>query len=224
MANALIPQAFWFRLALTCRRADGLPKTSGKGRLLDLPDSCLVPDLAPLDDRPSWSEVRLAWNPGGLAIAVEVSGKVTAPGTDSSQGPDSIQFWIDTRDTRDVHRATRFCHRFVATLARAGSGSILGVEVVQKPIQRAVAEAPIGDPGAILARAERLRKGYRLEVFLPAEILHGFDPETNRRLGFAYVVSDPDRGDQYLAVGREFPIGEDPSLWATLVLQDDPAS
>ena len=58
-----------------------------------------------------------------------------------------------------------------------------------------------------------------MEMFLPAEALHGFDPETNRRLGFAYLVTDPDREDQYLTVGREFPIGEDPSLWATLELR-----
>ena len=55
---------------------------------------------------------------------------------------------------------------------------------------------------------------------LPAEALNGFDPDTNRRLGFAYQVTDPDRGDQFLGVGREFPVAEDPSLWATLELRD----
>ena len=62
--------------------------------------------------------------------------------------------------------------------------------------------------------------GYRLELFFPAEVLHGFDPETNRRLGFAYAVNDPDRGEQFLGVGREFPVGEDPSLWSVLELRD----
>jgi hypothetical protein len=72
------------------------------------------------------------------------------------------------------------------------------------------------------ARAERLKTGWRLELFLPAAVLHGFDPETNRRLGFAYQVSDPDpeRQDQFLGVGREFPVGENPSLWSTLELRD----
>ena len=69
-------------------------------------------------------------------------------------------------------------------------------------------------------RAERTLSGWRLELFFPAESLHGFDPETNRRLGFAYQVTDPDRGDQFFGVGREFPVGEDPSLWATLRLAD----
>ncbi len=54
---------------------------------------------------------------------------------------------------------------------------------------------------------------------MPAAALHGFDPETNSRLGFAYQVSDHEREDQFLGVGRDFPIGENPSLWATLELK-----
>ena len=38
-------------------------------------------------------------------------------------------------------------------------------------------------------------------MFLPAAALNGFDPETNRRLGFAYQVSDHMREDQFLGVG-----------------------
>jgi hypothetical protein len=50
--------------------------------------------------------------------------------------------------------------------------------------------------------------------------MHGFDPDTNRRLGFAYHLADSIREDQFVGVGREFPIGENPSLWATLELRD----
>ncbi len=53
--------------------------------------------------------------------------------------------------------------------------------------------------------------------------MSGYDPETNRRLGFNFEINDADRGAVNLGVGREFPIGEDPSLWGTLVLADDPA-
>ena len=36
-------------------------------------------------------------------------------------------------------------------------------------------------------------------------------------------LTDPHRGDQFLGVGRDFPVAEDPSLWATLELIDEPA-
>lgn len=221
-ATPLIPQAFWFRPAFSCPRAEGIPRE--KGRLLDLPESCRLPELSRLSGNPPWAEVRAAWDAGGLGLAVEVRDK---PGRVVKEdvipdASDGVQLWIDTRDTRDVHRATRFCHRYSATLS-SGSGTALKVNVARRPIHRALADPPKVKSDSIASRAERTRTGWRLELFFPADSLHGFDPETNRRLGFYYQVTDPDRGDQFLGVGRDFPVGEDPSLWATLELRDEPA-
>jgi hypothetical protein len=219
MTSPLIPQAFWFRVSAHAPRVGEIPRT--RGRLLDLPDSCALPDLGALEGRESWALARVGWNPAGLGVAFEVVDKAgpISPEPGRSNGSDGAQVWIDTRDTRNVHRATRFCHRFSASIV-PGSGRSLGVEVAQKPIARAIADAPTARPGLVQSRAERTLSGWRLELYFPADALHGFDPETNRRLGFGYQVTDPDRGDQYLGVGREFPIGEDPSLWATLTLSD----
>ncbi len=214
----LLPQSFWFRLALPCRRVDALPRA--KGRLLDLPDSCTLPDISTLEGSPSWASVRAAWNPSGLAIAVEVTGKlgpITRDPLGTSAG-EGLQLWIDTRDTRTIHRATRFCHKFSFTLKP--SSLSLGVVVAQKPIARALADAPMADLDTITVRADLIRGGWRIEAFLPAGTLNGFDPESNRRLGFSYQVTDLEREDRFLTVGRDFPIGEDPSLWATLEMVD----
>jgi hypothetical protein len=222
MSNAaLIPQAFWFRLNVPCSRLDGLPLAGEKGRLLDLPESCRLIQTPLLEGKTPWSEVRAAWNPKGLAFQVEVTGKLSPIYRDPymPDASDGVQLWIDTRDTRDVHRATRFCHRFSAVLVPDKAKKTLGVELAQKPIHRAQADAPLAKAESVQARAEKTKGGWRLELFLAAEALNGFDPETNRRLGLAYQVTDPDRGDEFLTVGRDFPIGEDPSLWATLELQ-----
>jgi hypothetical protein len=224
MSTPLIPQSFYFRVAMPCRRVEGLPRPGGKGRLLDLPDSCRLPQLARLDGREPWAEVRAAWNPSGLAVQVEVTGKPGRIAHDPilPDASDGVTLWIDTRDTREVHRATRFCHRYTAVLV-PGKAKDPEVSVSLRPIHRALADPPKARADAVVARAEATRKGWRLELFFPAESLHGFDPETNRRLGLYYNVTDPDRGDQFLTVGRDFPVGEDPSLWATLELRDDPA-
>ena len=220
MTTPLLPQAFWFRLSVPCRRVDGLPKTGPK-RLLDLPGSCRVPQTARLDGREPWAEVRAAWNPDGLALAVEAEGKIGDLGSDDRpEGQYGLLVWVDTRDTRDVSRATRFCHRFEAKLVKGLGKSGVSVKVQQKAIARAVADAPLSKPDAVAARAEVSKTGWRLEMFLPASVLNGFDPETNRRLGFNYLVLDPDRVPEALGVGREFPVGENPSLWSTLELQD----
>ncbi|WZO97005.1 hypothetical protein EP7_004017 [Isosphaeraceae bacterium EP7] len=217
----LIPQSFWFRMALSCPRVDGIPRPSLKGRFLDLPESCRLPSLSQLDGKDSWADIRVAWNPNGLAVSVEVTGKKKAVSADPYRiQSEGVGVWVDTRDTRDIHRGSRFCHRFQATLVGAGKD----VEFVQKTIARAIADAPTSVKGSIEARSEIFKGGWRLEMFLWSTALHGFDPETNRRLGLLIQVTDQERDDLYLGIGREFPVGEDPSLWASLDLRESDGS
>jgi len=53
---------------------------------------------------------------------------------------------------------------------------------------------------------------------LPAEVLTGFDPAENPRLGFFYWLKDTELGSQSLTASRDFPVAEDPSLWSVLEL------
>lgn len=220
MTRALLPQAFWFRIAASCPRVEGIPRREAK-RLVELPPTCILPQGSRLEGRSPWAEVRVGWNPGGLGVVVQAEGlgdpKMSA---DRPENFADVSLWIDTRDTRDVARATRFCHRFSAAIRLQRPGKNLIPEVSQKPIARAIADPPMARAGQIESRAELSRDGWTLEIFLPAAVLNGFDPETNRRLGFAYQVSDHIREDQFLGVGRDFPIGENPGLWSTIELKD----
>ncbi len=217
--SVLLPQPFWFRVAHPCRRADAIPRA--KGRLLNLPEAHELVDLGRLDGKPGWARVRSAWNEQGLGFSFEVTDKVgrISPDPTRPSGTDGVQIWIDTRDTRTVHRATRFCHRFQVNLIPLGRE--LTASVIQKPIARALADPPMTGGTLVKSRVDRTVSGWRLELFFPSEALAGFDPGENRRLGLSYQVTAPDRGDLFSGMGREFPIGEDPSLWATLILEDD---
>ncbi len=135
MTKALLPQAFWFRIAASCPRLEEMPRPDDRQRLLDLPESCALPDWGELEGRTSWAEVRLAWNPRGLGIAVRAQGLSDlqlAP--IGRRGSPTFSIWVDTRDTRDISRATRFCHRFTASLRLRMPGRKLEVEVAQRPI------------------------------------------------------------------------------------------
>ncbi|QEH34335.1 hypothetical protein OJF2_28710 [Aquisphaera giovannonii] len=217
MSKALLPQAFWFRLAASAPFVEAMPRPGGQGPLLDLPAACTLPDLGALEGRSSWASVRVAWNQHGLGVAVLAEGRSKQP--DRPEGFADIHLWVDTRDTRNVSRATRFCHRFSARLVLRPDRKTLDVDIGQRAIARALADAPICDPSDLSNRATVAKGGWGFEVFLPAKVLHGFDPENNSRLGFAYQVSDHEREDQFLGVGRDFPLGENPGLWATLELK-----
>jgi hypothetical protein len=218
----LIPNRFLFRLAYPCRHIAGLPRDGDEW--LDLPERCRLDNFAGLDGRRNFADVRLAWNEGGLAVQVEVRGKEQPPVGDAARprSSDGLALWIDTRDARASHRASRYCHLFYFLPAGGGADKDEPA-FVQGKINRATQDAPAVAAGAVPFQFLRRTGGWRLEAFVPAAALHGFDPEQNPRLGVCYAVRDSERGEQALGVGADFPYAEDPSLWSVLELVRDEA-
>lgn len=214
----LIPPRFLVRVCYPCRYLKAIPREDDD-RLLDLPETCRIDNFAAPDGPKNFADVRLAWNAFGLAAQVEVRGKEQLPqgSAERPRGSDGVMLWLDTRDARTSHRASRYCHQF--HLLPTGGGSD-GDEPVfgQTKINRALQDAPLVNPSEVPFRSRRTKSGYAVEVFLPAAALNGFDSEQNRRLGFTYAVRDAELGEQVLSVGAEFPYWEDPSLWEVLEL------
>lgn len=217
----LLPPAFWFRWKFTCPRVENAPRT-GEERLCALPESARLPAVSTLGGEAAWWDLRAGWNPLGLALALEVrDDRAAIVGDDGyAELSDGIEVWIDTRDTRDIHRATRYCHRFLARVILSPRRGPLVLVVEQRKINRALEDARIDRQVDVQSAIGRLTGGWWIDLFFPASSLAGYDPETNPRLGFTYALHDPVRGDRFLTVGRDFPIGEDPSLWSTLELAD----
>ena len=214
----LVPHRFLFRVAYPCRYAKGIPRED-EDRLLDLAEGYRLDNFAKMDEAANFADVRLGWNEFGLGFQVEVKGKEREPQGDASRprGSDGVSLWLDTRDARTSHRASRYCHQFY--FLPAGGGPERDEPVFgQAKINRALHDAPLCPPTAVPFRCLREKTGYVVEAFLPAGVLNGFDPEQNPRLGVYYAVRDAELGEQVLSVGSEFPYWEDPSLWSVLEL------
>lgn len=217
--SQLVPPQFLFRWSFPVRRIGGLPHRSG--RLLDLPEVCGIPSLAELDSSPSFADVRLAWNDGGLGLSVDVRGR-TRRLQCSSASPsvsDGLHVWLDTRNTKTVHRATKFCQQF-SLLPSGGGRTDADPLAIAIPLARAREESSPVDTSLIRVQSEVRSEGYWLDAWLPAEALVGYDPSQHPQLGFHYVIRDSELGEQSLAVGSEFPYASDPSLWQTIELTD----
>jgi hypothetical protein len=214
----LIPHRFLVRLTHPCLYMKGIPREEADD-LLDLPQSCRLDNFAAWDDLRNFADVRIAWNEFGLGFQVEIRGKEQALQADESRAraSDGVTLWIDTRDARTSHRASRHCHQF-HFLPTGGGPDREDPVVVQAKINRALNDAPLSPSGSIPFRSVPVKGGYRLEAFLPAAVLHGFDPEQNPRLGIHYAVRDAELGEQVLSVGADFPYWEDPTLWSALEL------
>jgi hypothetical protein len=215
---SLIPHRLLFRVAHPCRYVKDIPQAEADD-LLALPDACRLDNFAAMDDRSNFADVRIAWNELGLGFQVVVTGKDNPPRGDAARPrqSDGVTLWIDTRDARTSHRATRYCHQF-HLLPAGGGREREDAVLLQTPIHRALHDAPNNLDSTIPFRAVRKSTGYKVEVFLTAAVLYGFDPEQNPRLGIYYAVHDTELGDQVLSVGSDFPYWEDPSLWSILDL------
>lgn len=216
----LIPNRFLVRVCHPCPYVKDVPADRDDAdHLVELPDAARLATFAALDGQADFADVRLGWNEFGLAVTCTVTGKEQPPAGDRDRPrqSDGLHLWVDTRDARSAHRASRFCHQF--HLLPAGGGPDRDEPLfAQTKINRALQDAPLCTPGDVPFRCVRVAGGYRLEAFLPAAVLTGFDPEQHPRLGVYYEVQDHERGDQFLSVNRDFPFADDPSLWAVLEL------
>jgi len=215
---SLIPHRFLLRIAHSCRYAKAMPLTDD-ARLLELPAEYRIDNFAAIDEQKNFAEVCIAWNEFGVGLQVEVRGKQQLPvgNADRPRGSDGVTLWLDTRDARTSHRASRFCHQFHFLATGAGAEHDEPA-FVQAKINRALEDAPFAPANRVPFKIQSRKGGYLLEAFLPASVLNGYDPDEHRRLGFFYAVRDDELGEQLLSVTPAFPYWEDPSLWSVLDL------
>lgn len=180
--------------------------------------SFLAPMKALDEDAPN-TLIRAAWHNDGLAFGIEVTGK-HQPATsydDSPSDSDSVGLFLDLRNTKGIHRASRFCHSFrLVPFEEGGASNPL---VVQEPIGRAREDAPFRDLKTS-AISEKTKAGYRMIALLPAANLNGFDPKEVDRLGFFALRRDSELGDEPFTGDLLLPSSVDPSLWSTVVFTD----
>ena len=216
MSNSIvaqIPKNLLFRYRLNC------PQFTGKvTKKFNLDDSCQLPHLGSFEAQHNFADVRVGWHETGFLITVAVTTKNQALWCRHSEllDSDGLQFWIDTRDTHNVHRATKFCHWFVVLPASGPKDTKPLVSMLK--INRSRADSPTINRSPVQATSEIKKNGYVLRVFVPGETLNGWDATEHRNLGFNYAIVDRELGQQTLAIGPQLPIQEDPSLWQSLHL------
>lgn len=214
----LLPPGFLFRVALPVKRLIKIPANISEPPVLGA--EYALPDTGQLAQGSRSGSLRVGWNDGGLSFQLEVTGRKNPLRCDYGQllSSDGLQLWIDTRNTQNIHRASKFCHHFCILPCGASRDRTQPV-ARQIAIARAREEATPCDSRLILAASEIRKDGYTLRVWLPAECLTGFSIDSNPHLGFYFLVRDHELGDQYLSVGAEFPFDQDPSLWWTMDLR-----
>jgi len=182
-----------------------------------------LPNVNQLEDSDLQSRLpydfRIGWNESGLLFSLIVSEKQQSLWCRPTQPDESdgLQICLDTRDIKDIHRASRFCHRLL--FMPIGSGRDQSQpSVMWLPIHRAKEHPNAIDLSQIKMQSKVTETGYRLTVFLPGKILTGFEPTEYPNLGFHFVVMDREYGNSYFLAAPPLPHDQDPSLWGTLTM------
>lgn len=187
-----------------------------------LDESYRLPSLAELEGKTNVSSLidfRIAWNEKNFYFFATVSGKKRLSWCKINQPEESegIQICLDTRDVRNVHRASRFCHRLIFFPCGQGTSG-QAPAVLWVPVHRSKGHPNPIPVEKITLESETLKNGYRLGATIPGELLTGYEPNDFPQFGFHYYLVDHEIGNQAMLVGPPFPHDYDPSLWGTLDL------
>ena len=211
-----VPKNLSFRYRIPCRKISG--KISAKS---NLDDTYKLPNFSELDGMEPYGDIRMGWSNTGIVVAVDVKGKSKSLWCRESAilESDGLQVWIDTRDTHNVHRATKFCHWFIAMPNGGGAKKDKPIGSMLK-INRSREDSPTLNRQKVSVESKITKSGYQMTLFIPSKSLNGWNEEEQRFLGFNFAIIDSEKGWQTLAIGPELPISEDPSLWQTIQLVD----
>src|SRR3954454_2857691 len=183
--NTLLAPRYLFRFAMPVLRHDAPWKAAG----VELSEAHRLINLAELDantpDRErQFADVRVAWNLQGMLFNVRVTGKEQPVWCRDGRLEDSdgLQVWIDPRATLNIHRASRYCHRYAFLPAGGGSGNTEPV-ADQLLINRARENARPIRPRELQVAAKIAKNAYSLSAFVPAVALGGYDPLQHRQIG-----------------------------------------
>ena len=177
-----------------------------------------IPPLSSLSGGVGFAKFYLAWTGTGFYFQSTLKTPLGKLSSIEANGPSSrtshLSFYIDTRWSPGVHRATSFCHRFDFIVNRP-----IRSEPIQRghgelnPIQRARAAPADVHPSQISVASFFQPDGYDIKAYLHGETLTGYAPDEYQDVGVFCTINEPNMGNQVMARTLQSPYFEDPSVW-----------
>ncbi|MEM8727163.1 MAG: hypothetical protein AAGE99_00385 [Chlamydiota bacterium] len=166
----------------------------------------VVLDGSGLTGEGSLAQVSLLWSLTGLFFAVDVKRGI--------ETGDCLELFIDTRDLKNSHVISRFCHHFIFYPEEEK-----GVEMNRF---RGDDSHPLADPSLFSIKTTVKRSAYLIEIGVPQKVLYGYDPLEFKRLGFTYRFRKKSGERQHFNLSSDlFHIEKHPALWASLILSEE---
>lgn len=171
----------------------------------------LLPDASEWLGEESFADVAIAWNGAGLFVAVFVDQAFEESLYPRFSEGDAFELFLDTRDLKTAGFATRFCHQFVFL-----PQTVQGIQAQELTHFRTEDTHPLCDASELQVSTEFSKKSYEMQIFIPAQCLHGYDPSSFERIGLTYRIHRAKGAPQHFSLSSQhFTLEQHPRLWAT---------
>ncbi|CCB88343.1 MAG: hypothetical protein KDK61_04500 [Simkania sp.] len=173
-----------------------------------------LPDMSGFLNEQSFGRVAVIWSPGGLTLHVQVKKPLEESLYPRYRDSDSLEVFIDTRNLKNAQSVHRFCHHFVFL-----PEEVDGVQAQEVTRFRLDETHELAAPELFVVQVGMGKRDYEMEINIPKEALHGYDPSEFKRLGFSYQLNRSNGAPQHFNLSsRFFSLEKHPGLWATLIL------
>jgi len=173
-----------------------------------------LPDTAGLVNEKSFARVAVTWASGGLTLHIHIKKPLEESLYPKYREGDSVEFFFDTRDLKNAQSVHRFCHHFIFL-----PEEVDGVRAQEMTRFRSDEAHELAAPELFVVQTTVNRRDYEMEIHIPKEALHGYEPSEFKRLGFAYRINRSGGDPQHFSLSsRFFSLEKHPGLWATLIL------
>jgi hypothetical protein len=171
----------------------------------------LLPYTTELLGEEAFADVGIAWQQEGLYVHLHVHKKFEEASYPKFSDGDALELFFDTRDLKEAGFPTRFCHHFLIL-----PQEVQGIRALELTRFREEDSHPLCDPEKIEISFHAGSRDYFLDIHLPAEILHGYDPHSFDRLGLTYTVHRyKNRAQNFSVCSNYVTLAQNPSLWAS---------
>ena len=175
----------------------------------------LLPNFSELLYEELFAEVFMGWHERGLFFEIKVSKPFEECHFPEFRKGDSVELFIDTRDLKSAGFSTRFCHHFVFL-----PKPVEEIHAQEVTVFRTDDKHPLCEAQNLKIKSDFQKRRYFLEIFIPSECLHGYDPTSFDRLGLSYRINRLKGDPQHFTVSSDYlAIESQPSLWSTMQMR-----
>ena len=203
----LPPMAF-YRIEAPIRKVKNFSTT------IPARDEYMLGTPSNLIDEEAFAEIGIAYHDDGLIVFAKVEESFSDCFFPDYTKGDALEIFIDTRNQKSAAQIHQFCHHFVILPKDRD-----GIQFAEVTRMRAEDSHPLANPEEATVETTFHKSSYSLKILIPNTILHGYDPDQQREIGFAYTAHRHKDKPQHFPLPPQIAnLSRYPASWATLVL------